>query len=264
MKGLKEFIEWMAARKLSLKTIKEYLIYYRVFERELGEGNLNQAFINNFVIRHKSDTAKAFVKNMLEFYDLKQFEVPKIRGRKARKIRKSVPNKDFKAIRKRMYEKKAYKYGLMLDLTWHDGLRREETCTISLIDFDLKLWAEDTSKSCRLKIHGKGNKERHVIVPPKLMMRIIKWVESRKNIVPRDRLFGVKGKRWHEIFKDVVRSLDMNYSLHDLRRTRGTKWINEIGINKAKYRLGHADIGTTQKYFNIDEEKEMRDWEQEY
>lgn len=264
MKGLKQFAEWLAARKLSYKTIHQYLIYFRAFERELGDGNLDQAFINNFVIKHTSNIVKAFLKNLFEFYDLKQFTVPKIRGRRPRKLRKSISIKEFKVIRSKMYEKKAYKFGLMLDLSWYCALRREETCKIALIDFDLKEWSEDTSKACRLKIQGKGSKERVVIVPPKLMMRIVQWIQTKKNLSPRDRLFGVGIIRWHEIFKDVVRSLGLNYSLHDLRRSTGTRWINKIGINKAKYRLGHADISTTQAYFNRDEEQEMKDWEQEY
>lgn len=265
MKGLKQFAEWLVSRKLSYKTIHQYLSHYKLFEREVGE-NLDQEFINNFVIKHPSNVSRAFLNNLFEFYGLKQFEVPKVRGRKAKKKKVSISKEEFKKLRSWMYNHRARKYGLMLDLAYYCALRREEIIKISLKDFELERWSDDIERACRLKIHGKGSKEREVIVPPKLMMRIAKWIKNKKDLSSRDRLFGVKEWRWQNVFKDAVKGsgLTHNYTLHDLRRSRGTIWINEIGINQAKHRLGHANISTTQLYFNRDEEKELKDWEDEY
>lgn len=265
MTGIKDFAEWLASRSLSLKTIKQYLIYYKALEREVGD-HLNQQEINNFVIRHTSNITRSFLKNLFEFYKLKDFEVPKSKGRKAKKKRVSISPQEMKGLRQWMYGHQNYKFGLMLDLSYFCGLRREEVTKVALNDFELKKWSENTFKPCRLKIHGKGSKERIVVVPPKLMMRILKWIKTKKNISSRERLFGVKEFRWHEIFKKAVRSsgLSHDFSLHDLRRTRGTKWIGDLGLNKARIRLGHSAVSTTQLYFNEDEEKELSDWEKEF
>lgn len=265
MKGLKQFAEWLVARKLSYKTIQQYLLHYKIFEREIGE-DLNQNNINNFVIKHSSNISRSFLKNLFDFYNLKEFDVPKIRGRKVKKIRKSISAEDLKALRNYLYKKSNYKYGLMLDLAYYCALRREEVVKIALIDFEFKKWSADPSKACRLKIHGKGSKERPVIVPPKLMMRITKWIKRKQDLSSRGRLFGMGEHRWHEVFKNAVKGsgLTYNYTLHDLRRSKGTEWINKLGINSAKNRLGHALISTTQLYHNRDEEQEMQDWEGEY
>lgn len=263
--GLKGFAKWLAARKLSFGTIKQYLIYFRAFERDLPD-QLNQKYINEFVIKHPSNVARSFLKNLFEFYKLKEFEVPKVRGRRSKKYRVSIDPDEIRKLRKHLYTRALYKYGLMMDLSYECGLRRDEVCKIALNDFELKRWADDTEKPCRLKIHGKGSKERIVIVPSKLALRIIKWVKKQKDISSRGRLFKVKVKRWHQVFKKAVRSTGVShdFSLHDLRRTRGTIWINEVGLNKARIRLGHAHVSTTQGYFNEDEEKELSDWEREY
>jgi integrase len=135
-----------------------------------------------------------------------------------------------------------------------------------LNDFELKEWSDQIDRPCRLKIHGKGSKERPVIVPPKLMMRIVKWIKKKGDLSSRDRLFGVKENRWHKVFVASVQESGImhKYTLHDLRRSKGTEWINNLGINEAKYRLGHADISTTQRYFNRDEEQQLKKWEGEY
>ena len=131
-------------------------------------------------------------------------------------------------------------------------------------DFDIKQWAEDPSKSCRLLIHGKGKKEGFVPVPPKTMQRIIDYIADQDRGLD-DRLFSCNKNKWHEAFKDAVKStMDYNFTLHDLRRSRATQWIKDgVDMSRVKERLRQKSITSTQVYINLDEEKEFNSWANE-
>ena len=135
---------------------------------------------------------------------------------------------------------------------------------IKVDDFDINAWAEKPKISCRLLIHGKGKRERFVAVPPKLMARIIDYVDDQDLDID-SRLFPFNYHKWHDVFKDAVKStMDYNFTLHDLRRSRATNWLKEgVDISRVKKRLGHASISTTQLYINLDDEEEFNKWAEE-
>ena len=136
---------------------------------------------------------------------------------------------------------------------------------IRVNDFDIEVWAEDPTQSCKLLIRGKGKRERYVPVPPKTMQRIIDYIKEKDKEID-DKLFDFNYVQWHEVFKNCIKAnMDYNYTLHDLRRSRATQWINDgIDISRVKSRLGHASIQTTQVYVNLDEKKEFDKWADEY
>ena len=154
----------------------------------------------------------------------------------------------------------------MFELSYYCALRREEVISIRIDDFFLVEYSKDPTRSCKLKIHGKGSRERYVIVPPKVMSRFIKWVQQKDGVKLKKRLFGIGKSKWHEVFKDAIEMTGShNFTLHDLRRSRATYWINHgVDIVRVKQRLGHSSVATTQRYINLEEEKELKNWENEY
>ncbi len=81
-----------------------------------------------------------------------------------------------------------------------------------------------------------------------------------------DNLFNFKRNSWQNVFFDAVKeTMDHHYTLHDLRRSRATKWLREgVDLSRVKNRLGHSSVSTTQLYINLDEEKEFDAWAKEY
>lgn len=167
-------------------------------------------------------------------------------------------------LRQWLYTNKNIRYLLCFDISYFCALRISECMRIRIRDFDLQIWAEDPTKSCRLLIKGKGNKERYVPVPSKTMNRIVDYIEKEGKTMD-DKLFKFDKTLWHNAFKDAVKStMDYNYTTHDLRRSRATYWIESgIDISRVKNRLGHESIQTTQVYINLDEKKEFDAWANE-
>lgn len=260
--GLKEFAEWLDAKNLSIGTIKQYLTYYQLLEKKMGD-DLTQEFVIQFINRHPSKVTRAFLKNLFEFYEITELKIPKLKGRVQQKKKRTISFRERKILRRVLY-KRRWKYGLMFDLSYRCALRREEVIKINIKDFEIEEWSEDQSRSCKLKIYGKGRRERYVAVPPNLMKRIINWVQER-GINTQKTLFKIKKETWHKAFhKSVKENLRHHYTLHDLRRSRATLWLEQgVDINRVRMRLGHADISTTQRYINLDEKKEFDLWAKE-
>lgn len=263
---LKDFARWLLTKNLGKETIKSYLRYYKLFDKVASSGDLTQNMVNQFMIDHPSNVTRAFLNNLFEFYDIDKFKVPKITGRKAIKKRRTISPEEIKVLRRWLFHHKSKRYLIAFDLSYYCALRRAEAMDIRLGDFELEIWASDPTKACRLKIRGKGKKERFVIVPPKLMQRIIDFIKENPDLNLDSRILNFSYTKWHNSFKDAVRStMNNNYTLHDLRRSRATRWLREgKGLINVRNRLGHKSISTTQLYINEDEEKELSDWEKEY
>jgi len=262
-----DFIRWLKARGLSQKTLKQYNGHFKMLEKE-RKGDLDQELIENFVINHPTYIARAFLNNLKEFfedegYDIK-FRVPKSKGRKKQKQRKTMKTREINSIRRWLNHNKPLKYLVMFDLSYTCALRREEVLNVNVKDFRWKDWDADGRKRGVLLIRGKGKRERIVSVPEKTMHRCFKYAQS---VAGRgfDSFFNIKRSTWHNTFKKAVNKMcDYNYSLHDLRRSRATHWHNSgISLNSIKIRLGHASIVTTQKYILSGEEEEMDKWQKE-
>lgn len=265
-----EFETWLKARELAHKTIKQYLLHLDVMSKEFEKSKqeyLTQDFINRFAIRHPTYVTRAFLKNFNQFLQEQSgspmFVVPEIRGKKNRLRKRLMSEQERNKIRAWLLSHRAYKYVLMFDLTDFCALRREEVVSIKEDDF---LWNEwDQAKPLRLKVEGKG-RQRQVIVPPKVARRVAKYILNNEARIKGRGIFLIREARWHMVFKEAVReTCHHNFSLHDLRRRRATMWINKgLDLVRVKDRLGHADIGTTQKYIIRSEEEELSHWENEF
>ncbi len=261
---MEKYIAYLKSKGISKPTIKRYLEYYRLFDKQIDQQGLTQEMINKFLMDHTTPNARAFLKNLLEMYQLdKEYLIPKLTGRKKKVKKKELTPLKAKAISTWLFHNKDVRFYHCFNLSYYCGLRRAEVLSIDIHDFDLERWIEDKTKACRLKITGKGSKDRYVVVPAKLMNILIKYI--KKNPQLTERLFPFNYSLWHEAFKDAVKSTqDYNFTLHDLRRARATQWMKDgVSMFRIKNRLGHADISSTVLYINPDEEKELELWENE-
>ena len=266
MKEEDRFVEYLMAKKLAEKTINHYFLLFKHLQKKINAYGLTQSTINKFILNRPSNVTRAFVTNFIEFYNLRDVKVIRQTGRKPRKKYPTISNGDMKILREELY-KDAVKFGLLLDLSYYCALRKSEALGIMAENFDWMQWKEDPTKPLRLKITGKGGRDRIVIVPPSLAEILEAFILSLDYLESETPLFqNVKTTTWQDHFKKVVREkLKKDYTLHDLRRSRATNWYSRgQDLIKIKTKLGHASISTTQLYINPDEEKVLKEWEHEY
>lgn len=257
-----KFEKELIRRGLSEKTIQQYMIRFRLIPKDIP---LTEQVLYDFLDNYSGSVVRAFVKIYAEFHNLRDFKLPRRTGRKPSRLVNIMTEPEYEKLRLAMY-KRNVKWGLMLDLTYWCGLRREEVCNIQVSWFVFDDYQE--GKSCRLKIIGKGNKERLVIVPAWLMPTILEYMSFRAEkdaIGEHDHLFGTGVNYWWRVFTLMSkRILGKHYKPHELRHTRTVLWRRSgVTIDQVSKRLGHTSIATTQRYWNLDPEEVAKEWEEE-
>lgn len=269
-----EFKEFLIARNLSIKTVKQYIKHLRMFERE--HQALTSSSVNRFVKNHQTHISRAFLKYLFEylseqegFEDYRFPKIPKLEGKQI-KVERTLPkDQELYQIRNWLYNNRDIKYVIMFDLSEQCALRREEVTTLTKEDFFIDDWKK--GRGMKFKVYSKG-RGRIVLMPPKTATRLVNYfIENFDLIEERTRFFGVGASRWSKVFQDAVRKgLSEGYksedeiTLHDLRRRRATLWAKRLDLDEVRRRLGHASISTTQRYLLRNEEERINKWAEEF
>lgn len=143
---------------------------------------------------------------------------------------------------------------LIIEMIYQTGLRRSELAGLNDSDIDLP--------GRRLKVLGKGNKERVVPFGDDLAERITFYLTIRdKSVKRRDDSFLVSnagarllGNNIYQIVHGVMSqiSTQRKISPHVLRHTFATAMLNHgADLNVIKELLGHESIATTQIYTHV-------------
>lgn len=134
------------------------------------------------------------------------------------------------------------------------GIRRSELVGLNLTDV-----YED-----RIRVVGKGNKERFVYFGSSCRKAIDQYLEIRKNMILTDNraLFGSqKGNRItvtavHRLVKKALLQAGLDstqYSAHKLRHTAATMMLSGgVDVKTVQEVLGHENLNTTQIYTHIE------------
>ncbi|MDR0937269.1 MAG: tyrosine-type recombinase/integrase [Oscillospiraceae bacterium] len=130
------------------------------------------------------------------------------------------------------------------------GLRISELCGLNLTDIEAD----------RLRIRGKGNKERIVPINDAVAEAINRYIPERANYGAEQSALFVSQKR-SRISKEAVHLLVKKhlgdatlhgYSAHKLRHTCATLMVgNGVDIKAIQQLLGHEHLGTTEVYLHI-------------
>jgi len=151
------------------------------------------------------------------------------------------------------------KHKIWIILGYGSGLRINEVATLKVSDI--------ISKEHKIKIIGKGNKERYAPLPNiTLKLLRIYWIKNKNKII-NDYLFpGVykNTKNTHinsftikEAFQKVKHNnnLDNSITFHTLRHSFATEYIKSGGdIWELKTLLGHSSINSTMVYLHMAED----------
>lgn len=162
-------------------------------------------------------------------------------------------------------KKKALKEGkftesrnkLMVLMLLFGGFRSEELINIKTSDI------EEHNELYRIKVRGKGNKERIVYIPVNLIYEEMESYLEKKSLLfcKTEYLFVTKNcKKMHYqgVYKVVKRMIEKSgiktkkFGGHILRHSYAVYLLKQgFSINEVKKLLGHTSIVTTQKYLEV-------------
>lgn len=135
------------------------------------------------------------------------------------------------------------------------GMRLSELVSINIYDI----------KDDRLKLLGKGNKERIIYLNDSCLNAINEYLKERKkilNIKDVNALFlskqgkRISNRRVQQIVEEILKACNLNnegFSPHKLRHTAATLMYqhNDVDIRVLKEILGHENISTTEIYTHV-------------
>ncbi|GIU69741.1 MAG: tyrosine recombinase XerC [Candidatus Woesearchaeota archaeon] len=141
---------------------------------------------------------------------------------------------------------------LIFSLLTFAGLRRDELVNIKISDIE----------GNKIKIRGKGNKERYVFMNKSTYEKFLDYIKIRKPVSEYLFFSPQRGKYTTEAIRLKVKSLCKNAGVdnskitpHTLRRTFATRLLTaEVNINVIQKAMGHSNINTTMRYAQIRDE----------
>ena len=250
-------IKWIDTAVLNTVTSSEIFDFlsYLTNDRQNREGP-NDAGIAAASRARKLSAIKALYKYLtvstkqISNNPVKDIEFPKIR----RSLPKYLTLEESTALLKAVDGPNKNRDFAILMLFLNCGIRRSELVGLNLTDV-----YED-----RIRVVGKGNKERIVYMGSSCRRAIDRYLEERNNIVLTDNkaLFGSRDKNRisvsavHRLVKKhmLAAGLDASqFSAHKLRHTAATLMLSGgVDVKTVQEVLGHENLNTTQIYTHIE------------
>ncbi len=259
-------------RGLSDTSVYHYLKYHRHFMNT----QITQENINKFVASKKNNSVvRAYMKSYLEFLEMdKEFELPIVkRGTKPKRLIRPVSMVEINKMRDEAYDKKV-RDGIIMDLLYWGALRRAEILTIKINSFYWGDFFANPEEYGKVRVVGKGKKDRIVLVHPKAMKSLLEIYLDKKILTmfmqpaemiqklnSMDAPLFKKLSEW-SVWKIVqyysTKHLRRDVRTHELRHARATA-LEEDGasIKDIQRYLGHSSLTTTEIYLHSSESKSL-------
>lgn len=230
--------------------IRNWVIY--LFENKYSSTSINR----------KLSTLKSFFKYLLKRGFVKNNPVKLIATPKSEKKLPSFINiKQINELLDNIFDEnnnfEKNRDRLIIEMFYLTGIRRNELINIKLGDIDFN--------NCKIKIIGKGNKERIIPISKEFSERIKRYLELKNELgLQTEYLFVTNGgqKLYPEFVYRVVKkyltfvSTIRKRSPHVIRHTFATHLLNEgADLSAIKDLLGHSSLAATQVYTHNSFEK---------
>jgi site-specific recombinase XerD len=255
--------QWLQAKGLGKRTLYLYNFYWDKFDFE----KLSPDYLFDYLQKYPNNVSRAFLKNCLQWIRTNNFpqeikvlvagfELPKITGRKKTRLPDILTPEQVHSVSNAMNDERGK---IMVLIAFYCGLRVSELCNIKPWDFKWDNWLKAPDKQGELKIIGKGNKQRNVLVPQFLMARTYQWI---RNFVAKTQsrdapLFHTGVRNFEDLLHDSsIKAIGRHVNPHLLRHSCGT-WLKQKGFDLKDIAslLGHESINTTQIYTHISNEQ---------
>ena len=250
-------IKWIDASVLDTVSSSEVFDFlsYLTNDRQNREGPADVGIAAAARAR-KLSAIKAFYKYLtistkqIQNNPVKDIEFPKIR----RSLPKYLTLEESTALLKAVDGPNKNRDFAILMLFLNCGIRRSELVGLNLTDV-----YED-----RIRVVGKGNKERIVYMGSSCRKAIDRYLEERNQLVLTDNkaLFGSRDKNRisvsavHRLVKKHLLECGLDasqFSAHKLRHTAATLMLaNGVDLKTLQEVLGHENLNTTQIYTHIE------------
>ena len=147
---------------------------------------------------------------------------------------------------------------LILELLYVTGIRVSELINIKLNDVDYS--------NNKIKITGKGNKQRMVIYGNRCSDLLNKYLNIRNKFMKDNNdylILGIKGKRINDrVVRNIINNIsikagiNLKISPHTFRHTFATHMLNEgADLRSVQELLGHENLSTTTIYTHVTNER---------
>lgn len=168
------------------------------------------------------------------------------------KVKKKLPTViPLELFVKIVNEEPILKHKCWLLLAFFCGLRVDEVASVKVEDVNVK--------EHKLKVLGKGNKERYTILP-NIVIKALRAYCIKNNIKHGYIFKGCKNKsrmnektiiNYFSVLKDTY-NLDNNISFHSLRHSFATNYLKNGGnLLQLQSMLGHTNLNTTTIYLHL-------------
>ena len=249
---------------LSKRTLKSYsnhlLKFSDVMRKNVADistmdirvylSNYSKTGVKNTTIATKTDILRGFFTFLENEGYIDKSPMKKIKTIKVNSsLRKALTKEELEILRGGA---KTLRQKALLEFFYSTGCRLEEVENVKKHDID---W-----QSMKLKVIGKGNKERVVYLNATVKVHLQKYILSRLD--QDDALFVTARKPYTNMGRRAIqREIDIitkqsglkkNVFPHLLRHTAATHWLHSgMNITTVQAILGHDDVGTTQIYAQI-------------
>ncbi len=211
---------------------KRYIAYL-MSERKLKPSSVNLAL----------SSLKFFYNDIVKNSALNEIKAPKLEKKLPTVLTKEEIRKLLNAIENK-------KHKLLVEFMYSSGLRVSECVSLKIDDLDLD------EKIGKIK-HGKGNKERHIILSDNLIQHLNDYLKNKKDNSAY--IFSVNGRsitirQAQRVVKEAAKkaSIKKRVFCHALRSSFATHLL-EAGtdIRIIQELLGHSNLATTQIYTKV-------------
>lgn len=246
----------------------DFLLDYRNYlhdERHLTERTANnrlaiiKSYINYVSAKDVSLQQYAFAISQVPFYTETKLHQPIIEDIDALASLLSMPPNTKKGLRDKV----------IMSILYDGATRLEELLFLKIGDISLG------NEDIRLRLHGKGNKERTVVLDTKTTALVKQYLDEYHPILQPSMYFiytvvgGVRKpmsnrnvQKFIKKYSDKVREkheLPESVSPHTFRRTRGTMLYRDgVPLEAISIMLGHSNTKTTRDHYTSPSHEQMR------
>ena len=255
---LSKFETELKIRGFSPKTVGTYLFHSRKFlefikkePKVITEENAKRYIAHLMSGLKYSPRSVNLALSALKFFHNEIVKNPAFNAVKAPKTEKKLPTvltKD--EIRRLIGSIENPKHRLLVEFMYSAGLRVSECVSLKVDDLDF------SEKMGKIR-HGKGNKERYIILSESLISHLSDYIRTKKD--ESSYIFSVKGRpitvrQAQKVVKEAAYRAKIRKRVfcHALRSSFATHLL-EAGtdIRVIQELLGHADLSTTQIYTRV-------------
>ena len=245
-------------RGFSKRTVDAYLYYNKKFLEFVNKdpNDVVESDAKRYIaylmsdLKYKPGSVNLALSSVKFFYNeiLRNSAFNAVKAPKSEKKLPTVLTKD--EIRKMIDAVKNPKHRLLIEFMYSSGLRVSECVSLKIDDLDLN------EKMGKVK-HGKGNKERYIILSDTLMRHLSEYVKTKRD--ESAYIFSIKGRpitarQAQKVVKEAAKKAGIKKRVfcHALRSSFATHLL-EAGtdIRVIQELLGHADLSTTQIYTKV-------------